>query len=471
MAITRREFIQRSGLVAAGTLLGPSLFGRPFVREALASTIGDRYLVVIYLDGGNDGLNTVVPYSNGALRAAYDGYRRTGGGGLNLSQSALSATTIGSDPGSGMLLALHPALTGLKQLYDVGHVAVVQGCGYPGYSMSHDQARSVWRSANPAAAGSYAGTGWLGRHMAYPGYYNGTDIPAATIGESVAPELRQTTTGELAISRLVDSTFPYDDFDLRDADAKRAAFDTLYTGIATGDPQPAKQYLGTVGEAALVSSESYPALHQDYEQDRAAFSDQYEAIGRSVARNLREIAKIIYGVKRAVPGVNARFFQLTNGGFDTHADQGAADPTGTHYDLLKGLGDALGVFYADLADMAVIDQVAVLVWSEFGRRIPQNNSGTDHGSQSPLLIVGGSAIGGVYGCHPDILNLDVNANTAYTQAAGPHRSTDFRDVYGTLLKHWLNMPTADILNGVLQLDTGDPALTWTTANFDLGIFG
>ena len=169
-----------------------------------------------------------------------------------------------------------------------------------------------------------------------------------------------------------------------------------------------------------------------------------------------------------MPGVAARFFQLRNAGYDTHADQGGAEPDGQHSVLHAEVGDSLRVFWDDVADMGAIDKVAVLVWSEFGRRIPQNNSGTDHGSQSPIFVIGGSVVGGIHGNHPDIVNLDLNANTAYTQSAGPHRSTDFRDVYGTVLKHWLNMPAAQILGGVLQLDGGDPTTHWTVADFDLG---
>ena len=118
--------------------------------------------------------------------------------------------------------------------------------------------------------------------------------------------------------------------------------------------------------------------------------------------------------------------------------------------------------------MGVASRVCIVTWSEFARRIPQNDNGTDHGSQGPMFVIGGSVVGGVYGRHPDIFNLDNDENTVYKQSAVTHRSTDFRDVYGTVLKHFVNMTQADILANVLAVDGGNPANFWTTANFDLG---
>ncbi len=120
--------------------------------------------------------------------------------------------------------------------------------------------------------------------------------------------------------------------------------------------------------------------------------------------------------------------------------------------------------------MGVADKVCTVVWSEFSRRIEQNDNGTDHGSQGPMFIIGDGVNGGVYGNHPNIypLALDQDGNTEYTQNANPFRSTDFRDVYGTVLKHWLNMDHGTILGSVLPIDSGDPAYYWTQENFDLG---
>jgi uncharacterized protein (DUF1501 family) len=139
-----------------------------------------------------------------------------------------------------------------------------------------------------------------------------------------------------------------------------------------------------------------------------------------------------------------------------------------HYHPNMAARDSIKAFYDDLADMGAASRTCVVVWSEFSRRIPQNDNGTDHGSQGPVFVIGGGVTGGVYGRHPDIFTLDDDENTIYSQAAGSHRSTDFRDVYGTILKHFVNMTPANILANVLPLDGGAPADYWTAANFDLG---
>jgi len=475
MAITRRQFIKRTGAATAGTLLGPSIFNNRFLQKALADTIGDRYFVVVYLNGGNDGPNTVTPADNGSgtLRTAYNAARTS----LNLTPTDLQNTLIGTDPNTGAQLALHPGLIGLKNLYDLGKVAIVQGCGYPEYSLSHDQSRTIWQTADPLGAGEIGG--WVGRYLA--ANYGSTDIPAVNVSDGIVGEFKTNLTSILTIDTLANFGFPYDDFDSNDDAAKRAAFSALCTA-ASGGSQPTLKYIGDSGTATLLSSESYPALDSLYTTDRPTWNSAYDAVGRSTANDLREIAKVIYGQVRvpAAANVHARLFQVTNGGYDTHSDQGAADTNGQHYSLHREVGDSLEVFYNDLADMGVADKVCIVIWSEFSRRIQQNDSGTDHGSQAPMFVIGGAvqggptggANGGVYGNHPNIddgaLNPD-DGNTVYKQGSNAFRSTDFRDVYGTLLKHWLGMtnPTA-----VLPVDTvpggGDPDDYWTAPNFDLG---
>lgn len=473
MAITRRRFLSRSGLVAAGSVLAPSLFAHPLVRRAFADTIGDRYFVVIYLDGGNDGLNTVSPIDDGSsfnLRAAYEQARDTGAGGLRLSSSQLLGTPSGAPPlvdaSSGTPLGLHPGLAGLHRLYAEGKVAVIQGCGYPSYSLSHEEARAIWERAAPF--GTSLPGGWLGRYLA--ANYGGSDIPAVNVKSTLAGEFRQSATSVLTFDNVRDFGFPYDTAFNSDRDEKRAALLALFEDAAAS-PQDSLSYLGNGGRATLLSSESYPALHGLYQADRASFDAAYGALGTSLALDLREMAKVIYGVSNGAPNVHARFFQATNGGYDTHSDQGGGEPDGQHTRLHREVGDAVELFYQDCVDMGVADELCILIWSEFSRRVEQNDNGTDHGSQGPVFVIGGSVNGGVYGNHPDIrrASLERDGNTRYSQAAGdPFRSTDIRDVYGTILTRWLNMPESTVRSAVLPTDSGNPDTRWTTPNFDLG---
>jgi uncharacterized protein (DUF1501 family) len=471
MTISRRRFLQNAGLCAAGGLMAPALLGNPFVRRAFAETIGDRFFLSIYLDGGNDGFNTVLPVDDGGatLRAAYDAARTTGADGLNISPAALGATLIGADPGSGCQLALHPALPALRGLYDSGKLAVIQGCGYPRPTLSHEESRIAWETGTPP--GVSIGTGWVGRYLA--ANYTGSDIPGVCLRSEVAGEFRQNTTSVLAARRLRSLRFPYDDAFDEDVMQKRAAFLGLYDNAAAAG-LPIANYLGTSGTATLLASESYAQLHDLYVTERAAFNGLYDDLDRGLGRNLREAAKVVYGIKAGVPNVNARFLQTSIGGFDTHSDQGGAPTDGQHYDLLAGVGNSLGLFYDDLVDMGLADKVVIMVWSEFGRRVPQNDGGTDHGTQYPVFVLGGAVQGGVYGNHPNINEsaLSDDGNTVYSQnPIDPFRSTDMRDVYGTILKHWLGMPADTILANVLTLDTGDPNERWTTENFDMGFLG
>lgn len=468
MAISRRNFLKGTGLAAASSIVTPALLGNPFVRQAFAETIGDRYFISVFLDGGNDGFNTVIPVNDGGatLRAAYDAARSTGTDGINVGTAALGATLIGTDPGSGAQLALHPALTGLKALYDLGKVAVVQGCGYPRQNLSHETSRYAFETGTPP--GVNVATGWIGRYLA--ANYGGSEIPGVCLRSEVAGEFRQTATSVLAARRLRSLRFPYDGDYGDDVARKRAAFNALYQG-ASAQAVPIAEYLGASGVATLLATESYAGLHDLYVSERDVFNQAYDDLDEGLGYNLREAAKVIHGIASGVPNVHARLMQVATGGYDTHSDQGSTTSDGHHWQLLAEVGDSLKLFYDDCVDMGVADKVVVIVWSEFGRRVPQNDGGTDHGTQYPMFVMGGAVQGGVYGNHPNINEsaLSDDGNTVYSQAAAdPFRSTDMRDVYGTILKHWLGMPHGTILGNVLTLDTGDPADRWTQENFDMG---
>jgi len=481
MAITRRQFLKRSGAVTAGGLLGPGIFSNPLVRTALAETIGDRYFVVIYLDGGNDGLNTVTPVDNdmGTLRSDYMAARKPGPGeggsnsGIRLSVADLAGTHIGVDPATGAQLALHPGFAGagpgaggFKAIYDAGDLAVIQGCGYPEPNLSHEVSSIIWETGDPLGIGGYGNTGWIGRYLADPATgYGALDIPAVNINSAIAGEYVQIGTSVLAISRLRDFGFPFDGDYEDDAAAKEQAFLALHAK-SLASAQPTVALVGGAGTVTFNASESYPALHGLYTSSRPAFNQMYTALDTSMARDLREVAKVIYGVTTAQANIDARHFWVRNGGYDTHGDQGGA--TGQHFNLHNEVASAVKVFYDDLADMGVADKVCIMIWSEFSRRVIQNNNGTDHGSQAPMFLIGGKVNGGVYGNHPNIAAAALDdGNTVYKQGADPFRSTDIRDVYGNVLEHWFNMPDGIIIPNVLKLDTGfDPNEYWTVEDFD-----
>ncbi len=466
MALSRRQFLSRTGLATAG-MFGSGLWRSPFIRRAYADTIGDRYVISLFLNGGNDGLNTVTPIANGGsgtLRTAYQVARKTGVGGLQLSAAELAATAIGNDPISGTPLALHPGLVGLSSLYNAGHVAVIQGCGYPDYNLSHETSRRTWETAILGGNGN----GWIGRYLAQN--YGGTDIPALNISGGVAGDFQQNATSVLAADRVAYLEFPYGYNSDSEKLAKRACFNSLY-GDAASSLQAALSYTGSAGSATLDATDSYPGLEDLYVADRASFDLQYDTLDKSTGNDLREIAKVMYGVKQNAMGVHARHFELSNGGYDTHSDQGTSGAMDQHYGLHRELGDSLQLFYSDIADMGLASKTLIFVFTEFSRRVTQNDSGTDHGSQGPVFVIGGAVNGGVYGNHPNInaAALDDGDNTVYSQAvADPYRSTDMRDIYGTILKHWLNMSAPTILSSVLTADGGDPDLYWTAPNFDMG---
>jgi uncharacterized protein (DUF1501 family) len=485
MAITRRQFLKSGSTAAAGALLAPRLFGSSFVQDALAA-IGNRYFVVLYLDGGNDGLNTVVP-TGGVLRPWYESARKTGPGGLRLELADLANTAIGNDPNGHGSLALHPGFAaspagaggpgegGLWQLYHDGHVAVVQGCGYPSYSLSHEDSRLIFQTADPSLS-LYSGNGWVGRLLASEYAGQSTAIPAVNVNDSVAGDYRQSATSVLAIRRLRDFSFPYDSVydSTGEKSARNTAFNALHAAAQAGVDQGFK-YIGTAGATTLASTNAYPALHSLYENNptRSMFSKLYDngtpvGVNRSTARDLREIAKVIWGTEQGM--VNSRFFWVENAGYDTHSDQGAGASDGQQFGLHSEIGASLKVFYDDLVSMNVADRVTIMVYSEFSRRVEQNDNGTDHGSQGPMFLIGGKVAGGVYGNHPriDPAQLDGEGNTRYRQAGSNNgfESTDFRDVYGTILNKWMGVNPLSFLT----LDSGDPTRNWTVGNFNMPIF-
>ena len=420
MAITRRQFLQ-SGAIAAAALTSPYPLLRAMLGPGTAEAAPpDAILVIIQLEGGNDGLNMVVPIDDtvgAAQRTLYQNARPN----LGIPVANLLATEIDADPVKGNRLALHPNMTALKTLYDAGKLAVVNGVGYPSQSLSHFRSEDIWFSANPTTGFT---SGWFGRYL--DSAFTPSDLVAVDVNETLNPIFVSPDTNVLAIRRLSDFVLP-DDPLYPDLAAKKAALDAMYAveadALVTSGAQLA---IGTSGDVLLSKIDDYAAIGTGW----SSHLDTITATS-SLSRRLKQVASIIrYDASSPPSPAGARFFHVRLGGFDTHTQQGAL--TGSQPNLLLRLSEAIKAFYDDMVDLGVGGKVVMMTFSEFGRRVAENGSsttaGTDHGAASPLFVVGGPVVGGVYGRLPALDDLD-SGNLKF--------HTDFRQVYATVIDKWL----------------------------------
>ncbi len=375
------------------------VFARALADATLPGLPGssDRVLVLVNLQGGNDGLNCVVPHGNPQyyqLRPAL----------------AIPKNDVLAIDGN---LGFNPTMRSLKAMYDKGMVAVVQGVGYPNPDHSHFRSTEIWQTAVPER---YEHTGWLGR------YLDDANLPATNLFNGVAlaqvlPEvLISTKTDVPAVAQLQG----YGLFSDRNA-AARHTFTELVSDNRFPFTSPYLAHVAEIEDHAQRGSEELPRLVAGYKTDAS-----YPAtpLGRSLA-----LAAQIIGSK-----VGTRVLYVQHGSFDTHVSQKA-----TQDRLLGELSDALKAFYDDLAAHGNDRRVLTMTFSEFGRRIAQNASnGTDHGEASPLFLVGGGVKGGMYGSLPDLAQTNMG-NLRFT--------TDFRQVYATVIERWLGRPSRGILGG------------------------
>jgi uncharacterized protein (DUF1501 family) len=402
---SRREFL-RVGLSGLPLIcLGSSL--PAFVSQfAGAQTVtgttvsNDNILVVIQLTGGNDGLNTIVPVRDDLY------YKARPNLGLKQKLHKLSDD-----------FALNPGLLAFKEFYDAGQLAIVNGCGYPEPNRSHFEAMAIWHTANPQ---NNTGAGWLGHYIDHCRRGSDSHLFAVNIGN----ELPQAMVND---GTPAPSLLSIDDFRLRTDPA--TAFDAkleeeLIKQLNTArEGSPALQYLTRQSTNAIVAAEQIRNLTAGYSPD-AVYPNR-------LGQSLQTIAQIISG------GFGTRVFYCQTGGFDTHANQ-----QGQHENLLKNVGDSLRAFYRDLGAKGLSEKVTVMIFSEFGRRVNQNDSaGTDHGSAGPMFVLGPKVKGGLHGAYPSLSELD-NGDLRFT--------TDFRRVYASVLQRWLNADANQVLGGAFE---------------------
>ncbi len=375
-----------------------NIFARALADTPLPGLPGsaDRVLVVINLQGGNDGLNCVVPHGD---RQYYQ---------VRPSIAVAPNDVLRIDDHIGF----NPSMKSFKDMYDKGMVAVVQGVGYPDPDHSHFRSTEIWQTAVPE---KYEHTGWLGRYLDDAGLPKDNLFNGVAVSQ-VLPEAFVANHADVpAIAQINGYGLTSD----RNSAARDAYAKIVGDGMPFSSP-----YLGHVAEIedhAQRGSEELPKLIAGYQPAGA-----YPAtpLGRSLS-----LAAQIVGSK-----TGTRVIYVQHGSFDTHVNQKAVQDR-----LLGQFSDAIKAFYDDLAAHGNDKRVVTMTFSEFGRRVAENASkGTDHGEASPLFLVGGGVKGGIYGAYPDLSQTNIG-NLRF--------QTDFRSVYATILERWMGRPSQKILRG------------------------
>jgi len=387
---TRRDFLRATLGASAVLSLGPVA---RHVPAASSQPDRDTVLVIVQLSGGNDGLNTVVPYGD-------DEYGR-GRTTLRLPTSDLHKIDS--------LLAFHPRMAAFMRLYQEGHLSIIQGVGHTGSDRDHDRAMRVWHTAHLKDAmlgGAGSQTGWLGRLADHLRSTAQADLPTVFVGPISRPFALN---AENVVIPCIRS-------------AEDLIVQVPPSSVLVDGGDALLQFLRGSMRGARAASERIEAAAK-------AGTGEYPPFG--LAGHLRTVAQLV----RANLGIRVFFVELGGGGiggFDNHANQ-----LGNHCALLHQLAESTAAFIDDLNHDKTLDRVLLMTFSEFGRSVRENGRrGTDHGAAGPIFLAGGKVKGGLAGSHPSLTDLDGGAQK-------PH--TDFRRVYATVLDRWLGVDSRVVL--------------------------
>ena len=422
MLLSRRAMIKDGLLAVSAGMVMPPIFARAVRAARNAASEGaswaeaaqNRTLIVVQMAGGNDGLNTIVPVAD-SMYGLYSSNRPS----LAIPHSQL--LTLDGQVG------MNPALKDLYPLWQSNKLAIVDGVGYPNPNLSHFVSMDIWQTLDLNGQGA---TGWLGKYVAGLVDKQGHPFQSLAVG-SALPVALSALNAEVPVvvspaSYRVASD-PAAEAAAEGANSRIQTLLRLYNTYPQSAPYAALlDILNSTAQSAVQGSRILDQVVTSYKP-----LAQYPS--SNFAKGLQVLAEVI------VQGLGLRVGYVTLGGFDTHADQ-----AGTQNTLLTELGQGLAAFYSDLAAHNAADDVVVMTWSEFGRRVEENgNQGTDHGTAAPLFVLGNAVQGGVYGESPDLSNLDESGNLKFT--------VDFRSIYATVLDNWLGAPSSAILGG----DFGD----------------
>ena len=367
----------------------------------MTSTKSDRSLVVIQLSGGNDYLNTVVPYNNGLY---YD-FRP------NVSIPQDDVLALDDEVG------FSPSMAPMKSLYDEGKVAVINGIGYPSPNRSHFRSMDVWHTAEPEKIGS---SGWLGETIKELDPDGDNVLTGVNFGRGLPRALSAKGVPVASVGNLETYGLFSDMKDETMRNQALAAFSQMY-GTTEGKDAVA-QFLAQTGADALKGADILRTAPEKY-------SSSVEYADHPLAQSLRNVAQVMSA------DLGTRVYYAQHGSFDTHAGELEA-----HSTLWSDTSTAIGDFMDDLKEHDLEDDTVVLVFSEFGRRIADNGTGSDHGSGGVSFVIGGDVKGGQYGEYPSLREKDHLEGDL-------HFSNDFRSTYSTILDRWLGIEPEEIVNG------------------------
>lgn len=413
-AFSRRLFIRQGVTLASLAATVPHFIQRSAYSMMLplgsgvssqAGVPDDRVLVVVQLGGGNDGLNTVVPYGDDAYYRARPSLGIAAPGRGQNNQSCLE---LDSKKGVG----IHPNMTAFKELLDSGVASIIQGVGYPNPNRSHFASMDIWHTADPEGKS----TGWIGRY--FDCTCNGTPSSEGSVAIG--------RTAPLAMVGDVQKPVSFESAELFRWLGKEVhpALNEPYQQITRGGA------LDGVDESSQLAFLMRTSLDAQVSSDRIRAAVSKPSLvaypGGQLSRQLQTVGAMIRD------GMKTRVFYVSMGGFDTHAGQ-----PGTHGNLLRQVSDSLAAFYRDLKAQGNSGRVLTMVFSEFGRRVQQNASqGTDHGTAAPMFLVGDMVRPGLLGKHPSLTDLD--------QGDLKH-TVDFRSVYAAVLENWMGAPSQKVL--------------------------
>lgn len=407
MGSSRRTFLKQVGTgVVSLSALPPAFLTRAAVAADEQQNKQDqRVLVLVQLAGGNDGLNTVIPFGDDAYYKARPGIRIQQGAVLKLND----------------YLGLHPGMSGFKELYDQGQLSIIQGVGYPNPNRSHFRSTDIWHSARPDI--QYTEDGWLGRALDHHVQRQPGGMPAMALGVERLP--LALVSAKVNVPTVRDPQ----EFQLKlsggsqiDQALRRRLVEQL---ASSSNPVSSDlDFLRQTAQTALSTSRKLEHANSAYQP-----AATYPATG--LGEQLKTVARLITGE------LGIRIYFVSLGGFDTHSQQGPS-----HQNLLSELAGATKAFFEDLGEHKLADQVMLATYSEFGRRVDENGSlGTDHGAASQMFVVSGAGKAGLHGEHPSLTDLEQGDLKFHT---------DFRAVYATILDNWLNLPSEAVLSGKFE---------------------